>query len=153
MHGGLLALCNWDDCCRSSLTRRCFPFLFSSFSVQWWASGAWEVTAQLKGYLSFYCLIFASLGLNVTCTCKSPSGLQDVAFSPNIQVRTRSMPGMAGVSQVSLFCLGSSSMLNNIENLGLQSSLVGGTGQLFLMLITRASKINIFSLALVTFFF
>lgn len=44
-------------------------------------------------------------------------------------------------------------MLNSIENLELQSFLVGGTGQLFLMLVTRASKINIFSLTLMTFCF
>lgn len=59
------------------------------------------MTAQLKSYLSFYSEKLSDLGLNVMCTCKSPSGLQDMALSPGIQVRTRSMPGMAGVSQVS----------------------------------------------------
>lgn len=47
------------------------------------------------------CQIFASPCSNAMCTCKSPSGLQGRALGPNIQVRTRSVPGMAGVLQVS----------------------------------------------------
>lgn len=79
---------------------------------------------------------------------------QGTALGPNIQVRTRSVPRMADVSQVSfILSWRSSLMLNRIENLGLQVPLVSGTGQLLLVLIARASEILIFSLALMSFGF
>lgn len=77
-----------------------------------------------------------------------------MTLGPNIQVRTRSVPGMADVSQVSfILSWHSSLMLSRIENLGLQVPLVSGTGQLLLVLIARASEILIFSLALMSFGF
>ena len=93
------------------------------------------MTARLKNYLAFYSEKLSDL-------CKSwfecHEYLQGMALSPNIQVRTRYMHRMAGVSQVSfILSRHSSLMLNRIENLGLQAPLVGGTGQLLLALISK----------------
>jgi len=51
---------------------------------------------------------------------QKPFRLQGMALGRNIQVRTRSVPGVAGVPQVSsVLPRHGSSMLNSMENLGM----------------------------------
>lgn len=77
-----------------------------------------------------------------------------MALDPNSQVRTRSVPGMAGDSQDSFIqSWHSSLMLKRIENLWLHAPLVGRTGKLVSVLIARTSEILILSLVLMSFCF